>query len=322
MSISNKNGFWGTPTATIDWCERNYEVTYYIAEFWNTVTNLVMILFPIYSVYWSLKQRSKQTKQLSKLKKHNSNADKLFYVVPMPFIYCQLGLMMVGIGSWMFHMTLLYSMQLLDELPMIWASAILIYSYYDLIEITSNHKKSYSNLVLAATVLYCIVVSVIYVFFYKDPVFHEVAYGIMVFFIVFESIYLIRKFKLSSWLSALSIVYYGSGFVLWNVDNKFCSYLQAYRTTIDSLFDLSEKSSAIKLLLSILIPILKSISEFHGLWHILTGYGTWLILLFLIETHHKLMVKQMKEREDKQNINRPLKRTSSKLFYYLNKEFA
>lgn len=27
------SGFWGIPTATIDWCEDNYSVTTYIAEF-------------------------------------------------------------------------------------------------------------------------------------------------------------------------------------------------------------------------------------------------------------------------------------------------
>lgn len=27
------NGFWGMPTSTIDWCEKNYEITYYVAEF-------------------------------------------------------------------------------------------------------------------------------------------------------------------------------------------------------------------------------------------------------------------------------------------------
>lgn len=26
-------GFWGEPTSTLDWCEENYEVSYYIAEF-------------------------------------------------------------------------------------------------------------------------------------------------------------------------------------------------------------------------------------------------------------------------------------------------
>jgi len=30
---SNFEGFWGKPSATIDWCEANYEVTYFIAEF-------------------------------------------------------------------------------------------------------------------------------------------------------------------------------------------------------------------------------------------------------------------------------------------------
>ena len=138
MGDNDNNGFWGTRTATIDWCERNYEVTGYIAEFWNTVTNLVMILFPMYAVYWSLRQRSKQFEQISKVRRNNPEKNKFLYVVPMPFIYCQLALLMVGIGSWMFHMTLLYSMQLLDELPMIWTSSILIYSYYDLIEKTSE----------------------------------------------------------------------------------------------------------------------------------------------------------------------------------------
>lgn len=26
-------GLWGTPTATLDWCELNYDATFYVAEF-------------------------------------------------------------------------------------------------------------------------------------------------------------------------------------------------------------------------------------------------------------------------------------------------
>lgn len=34
-----KNGYWGIPTSTIDWCEENYVVSTYIAEAINTTTN-------------------------------------------------------------------------------------------------------------------------------------------------------------------------------------------------------------------------------------------------------------------------------------------
>jgi dihydroceramidase len=36
-------GYWGARTSTLDWCEENYIVSYFIAEFWNTLTNIVII---------------------------------------------------------------------------------------------------------------------------------------------------------------------------------------------------------------------------------------------------------------------------------------
>ncbi len=41
------DGFWGKPTATIDWCESNYEVTYYVAEFCKFKLCYVQFLWSI-----------------------------------------------------------------------------------------------------------------------------------------------------------------------------------------------------------------------------------------------------------------------------------
>ncbi|KNZ64179.1 hypothetical protein VP01_1058g7 [Puccinia sorghi] len=36
-------GYWGPSTASIDWCEANYAITRFIAEFTNTLSNLVFV---------------------------------------------------------------------------------------------------------------------------------------------------------------------------------------------------------------------------------------------------------------------------------------
>uniref|UniRef100_A0AAY4D5R5 Alkaline ceramidase n=1 Tax=Denticeps clupeoides TaxID=299321 RepID=A0AAY4D5R5_9TELE len=94
---TGRPGYWGTPTSTLDWCEDNYVVSFYVAEFWNTVSNLIMILPPIYGAIKTFKDG-----------------------LETRYVFAFLGLAAVGIGSWCFHMTLLYEMQLLDELPMIY----------------------------------------------------------------------------------------------------------------------------------------------------------------------------------------------------------
>ncbi|KAG7224688.1 hypothetical protein INR49_030236 [Caranx melampygus] len=85
-----RQGYWGRPTSTLDW--------------WNTVSNLIMILPPICGAI--------QTFQ---------NGLEFRYVCSF------LGLAAVGVGSWFFHMTLLYEMQLLDELPMIYSTCVFVY---------------------------------------------------------------------------------------------------------------------------------------------------------------------------------------------------
>jgi len=95
-SQASTHGYWGPRTATIDWCESNYEITHFIAEFWNTISNLIMIIFPLYSVYWSYKH----VKFAENLKRTSPTRFNQQFNIPVSVVVCQLSLALVGIGSW------------------------------------------------------------------------------------------------------------------------------------------------------------------------------------------------------------------------------
>ena len=145
-------GYWGKPTSTLDWCEKNYVISSYVAEFWNTITNLSMIITPIYGMIAAYQQG-----------------------IERRYLICYALLLLTGIGSWMFHMTLLFENQLLDEVPMVWGGAFMLYSLYRVRHSFEDGGKVVGRLLL----LYSIVVTVAYLF-NKNAIFHEFMYGLLV----------------------------------------------------------------------------------------------------------------------------------------------
>ena len=88
------SGFWGVPTASIDWCEQNYVVTRFVAEFWNSVSSLAMVAAGLVGL--SSRRFAKAIRVAFGL------------------------LVLVGLGSVAFHGTLRFELQMLDELPMLY----------------------------------------------------------------------------------------------------------------------------------------------------------------------------------------------------------
>ena len=41
---SSSQGYWGIATSDMDFCETNYEVSHYVAEFWNTLSSIPIVL--------------------------------------------------------------------------------------------------------------------------------------------------------------------------------------------------------------------------------------------------------------------------------------
>lgn len=229
--------FWGETTATLDWCEENYIVHKYIAEFINTTTNLIFITLAIFGIYTTFKCG-----------------------LPFRHAFGYAAIALIGIGSWWFHMTLLYEFQLLDELPMIYATCVLTHDIFE-----TGEKRKFGLFLPLALFIYALSVTAAYLYI-NNPVFHQISYALLVIILNFRSIYLLtqvpkgqtrilmKKLLFTSWTT------FGLGFFLWNVDNIACHQLIAARRRIG-------------------MP-LSHLLELHGWWHIGTAFGTYYWIVF------------------------------------------
>ncbi len=76
------------------WCEPDYANHHYIAEFWNTISNIVLFCLSLYGIYW-----------------HH----KLHHKLQTSYLVC----ILIAIGSAWYHSTISRFGQLADEIPML-----------------------------------------------------------------------------------------------------------------------------------------------------------------------------------------------------------
>ena len=81
-----------------------FQHTHYVAEFFNTLSSVPICLVGLYSFRMALTHQ------------YGFN-----------FLCASLGLFVVGVGSVVFHGTLLRQGQVLDEVPMIWSSSLFLW---------------------------------------------------------------------------------------------------------------------------------------------------------------------------------------------------
>ncbi|KAK3763758.1 hypothetical protein RRG08_065722 [Elysia crispata] len=232
-------GFWERHTSTIDWCEENYAVTTYIAEFWNTVSNCVLIIGPLV--------------MLSQGLKHNMERR---YIIAFSVIS------VIGIGSLLFHMTLRYSMQLMDEVPMLWGSAAFIYA-----GLTVKSDERSDHTVLQA-VLYgmCFCISLVYIL-QPIPLILQISYAVLNLAVIILSTHMMLTMESVKRIFLLGLLSYMTGFLLWSIDYAYCSHLRYIRETQIARFS-------------------GMMFQLHAWWHIFTGTGAYLGLLFTVHTRY------------------------------------
>lgn len=188
-------GYWsglGTPSV-VDWCEPNYVVTPYVAEFWNTLSSLVMVAFGLVGLVWWWRHRARVARR---------------------FAWGFAGLALVGVGSAAFHGTLLRGPQALDELPMVYVGLLGAWM------LRNRARPRHEGVALAvAMAVYAVLFTATYAFATTYFLIFLVSYSVLVAYMALGSAMItwVRKApQLQSVLLIMAAVtFFGATFLFW-----------------------------------------------------------------------------------------------------------
>lgn len=186
--------------ATVDWCEENYVVLPFIAEFWNTITGLALC----FSSFMFYKNNKKLRGDL------NDYLHKANYT-----------LFIVGVGTMFFHGTLLYIFQLFDEIPML----LMTFDYIYILDTLTKQQLSYFY---KSKYVFC---SIVIISYFVHPTLQIFAFftffsiNVFLIFVLFNKIP--DKFKSKQFKSNLfALEVCGSlCLLIWITDSLFCKYI-------------------------------------------------------------------------------------------------
>lgn len=203
------NMTWGTPDSEFNWCEADYQIHPMVAELYNSVTSFLYIAVAVlgYGAHCRLKLQWR-------------------YSLTMLLIA------LIGIGSTLFHATLRYQMQLLDELPMHYLIMTSVYNLWER-EVKRLHGRWFPiSLCLIEIAITFIVFST-----HKTEQIHDITRGFVTCSFSIGFIYILTATaiineeisKLSgqhSWLFQISFIFWMIAIVCWIVDILFCTTLR------------------------------------------------------------------------------------------------
>ncbi|KAF9359772.1 Alkaline ceramidase 3 [Mortierella sp. NVP85] len=226
------NGYWGPPTSS-DWCESNYDISFYVAEFFNSVSSISMIIVGLLGVYL------------------HSSFEKRFLLTFG-------SIAVVGLGSIAFHGTLLFPLQMLDEVPMVYSILSLAYCC-----IEDRSYRRHGTWFPVSIALYGLVTTLIMMF--AGPENHLLE------FVVFQSSFTFVVLVVMSHIVKI----YGSikdaairrmwilcgaialgAYLLWNIDFRLCHVMQD-------------------------LPLGLWNPQFHAIWHVGASVSSYLVTMLV-----------------------------------------
>ncbi|KAJ5836213.1 hypothetical protein N7447_002239 [Penicillium robsamsonii] len=229
------DAFWGPPSSKANFCEQDYVVTRYVAEFINSLTNLCYVFYAIYGL-----RRLQQARSIG-------------FSRALP--YC--GLMAVGLCSAIFHISLQYHTQMLDDLSMLFTTTPLLHR---VLTVNANRKDSF---VAGAVIYIALSLLIIYHVTTDELIIHATFFVSSINIIGIRTVQLLKQRTTENSTARRQIwgmVVFGAGifhlgYIVWLVDSWACEWLTSARAAIG-------------------LPW-AWLLELHGWWHLFTGIGAY-----------------------------------------------
>lgn len=197
-----KPPFWGPPTAHINFCEEDYILTSFVAEFANSLTNIFYVIYALHGLV-NLRPRT--------------------WASALPLI----GLAGVGVCSGAYHVTLHEIPQLADDLSMIFPTAFVLLRLLTFqVRDPKVAGRITAALAVALLTVYTVHLNI------NMPYLHALTFGVMVHFIRGKIWGLLSdrmpdprgrgKLRRAALIGGISFV---SGYLLWLIDRFACGSL-------------------------------------------------------------------------------------------------
>ena len=205
--LDTKIGYWSPSTSSIDWCERNYVVTHYIAEFWNCISSFLMcvtavILF-VRGVLNGVENR---------------------------FLFLSLSFGLIGFGSTCFHGTLTHYGQMMDELSMVYTMIVWWFILFQMNKFKLKNQTSSIDIFVIFGIFYALLWT--YVHSLKSfVVLFQLHFTFMVIGGIVRLIHLYRQTQQHT-LSIMYLIVAYVGFLIpaticWIIDQQLCERMNS-----------------------------------------------------------------------------------------------
>ncbi|KAL2258493.1 hypothetical protein VTK26DRAFT_8176 [Humicola hyalothermophila] len=228
------SGVWSPPTSRANFCEEDYVITFYLAEFMNALTNVAYV-YPALCAMYGPGGRG---------------------IFSPKWDFMSISLLVLGVTSFLFHATLRQTLEFADEFSMLGLT-------WSMLQATLTARQSPKRSRFISMFLAVIYGAFAIYYIQTANILHQViAFAIALISVLLRSLYLFhwarprfpeaksRDWSVRLWQSAFISLF---GYFIWNIDLEFCTELRALRQRLG-------------------LPW-AWLLEFHGWWHILTAVG-------------------------------------------------